>query len=92
GCLLLLLVFFVFIARCLKITYGSSNPFGAILSFGITVMLLWHIVVNMGMALGLMPVVGVTLPFISYGGSSIVITLTSIGILLNISMRRFLFD
>ncbi|MFH2047342.1 MAG: rod shape-determining protein RodA [Pseudomonadota bacterium] len=92
GCLLLLLVFFMFIARCLKIIYGSRNHFGAILSFGITAMLLWHIVVNMGMALGLLPVVGVTLPFISYGGSSIVITLISIGILLNISMRRFLFN
>ncbi|MBU3949138.1 MAG: rod shape-determining protein RodA [Proteobacteria bacterium] len=92
GCLILLLVFFMFIARCLKISYGSRNPFGAILSFGITAMILWHIVVNMGMAMGLMPVVGVTLPFISYGGSSIIIILTSIGIMLNISMRRFLFD
>lgn len=92
GCLFLLLVFFMFITRCLKIIYGSRNHFGAILSFGITAMLLWHIVVNMGMALGLLPVVGVTLPFISYGGSSVVITLISIGILLNISMRRFLFN
>ncbi len=92
GSFLLLLVFFMFITRCLKITYGSKNYFGAILSFGITSMLLWHIVVNMGMVMGLMPVVGVTLPFISYGGSSIIVTLTGIGILLNISMRRFLFN
>lgn len=92
GCFFLLLVFFIFITRCLKITYGSRNHFGAVLSFGITSMLIWQIVVNMGMAMGLMPVVGVTLPFISYGGSSVIITLTSIGILLNVSMRKFLFN
>jgi rod shape determining protein RodA len=55
-------------------------------------MLSWQVVVNTGMAMGLMPVVGVTLPFISYGGSSIITTLASIGILLNISMRRFMFE
>ncbi|MGB5157390.1 rod shape-determining protein RodA [Desulfobacterium sp. N47] len=92
GCLFLLFIFFMFIARCLKISYGSRNNFGAILSFGITALFMCHIVVNMGMAMGLVPVVGVTLPFISYGGSSIIVILVSIGILLNISMRRFLFN
>ncbi|MBU1932151.1 FtsW/RodA/SpoVE family cell cycle protein, partial [Patescibacteria group bacterium] len=68
------------------------EPFGTILSVGITAMIFWQIIINIGMVMGLLPVVGVTLPFISYGGSSIVATMISIGILLNISMRRFLFE
>ncbi|MFO7665208.1 MAG: rod shape-determining protein RodA [Desulfobacterales bacterium] len=92
GSLVLLLLFFMLVIWGLKITYGCRDTFGTILSFGITAMLSLEVIVNIGMAMGLMPVVGVTLPFISYGGSSIVATMISIGILLNISMRRFLFE
>jgi len=92
GSLVLILVFFMLITWSLKITHGCRDPFGTILSFGISAMLSWQVIVNTGMAMGLMPVVGVTLPFVSYGGSSIIITLASIGILLNISMRRFMFE
>jgi len=92
GSLVLLLLFLMLVVWGFKITYGCRDTFGTILSFGITAMLSWEVFVNIGMAMGLMPVVGVTLPFISYGGSSIVVTMISIGILLNISMRRFLFE
>ena len=92
GSLVLILVFFMLITWSLKITHGCRDPFGTILSFGISAMLSWQVIVNTGMAMGLMPVVGVTLPFISYGGSSIITTLAGIGILLNISMRRYMFE
>jgi rod shape determining protein RodA len=90
GSFILLLLFFMLIVWGLKITYGCRDTFGTILSFGITAMLSWEVIVNLGMTMGLMPVVGVTLPFVSYGGSSVVANMVSIGILLNISMRKFL--
>jgi len=68
------------------------DPFGVILSFGITAMIFWQVFINMGMVMGLMPVVGVPLPFISYGGSSVVTNMISVGLLMNISMRRFMFE
>jgi rod shape determining protein RodA len=54
-------------------------------------MLFWHVVINIGMTSGLLPVVGVPLPFLSYGGSFLVTSLISVGILINIGMRRFIF-
>jgi len=75
----------------LSIAIRSKEPFGTVLAVGITSMLFWQAVINVGMALGLLPVVGVPLPLISYGGSSLLVTLIGIGILMNISMRRFMF-
>ncbi|RLB06053.1 MAG: rod shape-determining protein RodA, partial [Deltaproteobacteria bacterium] len=59
---------------------------------GITAMIFWQATINIGMVLGLLPVVGITLPLISYGGSSMLTTLISVGILLNISMRKYMFQ
>jgi rod shape determining protein RodA len=53
-------------------------------------MIFWQVSINIAMTMGLMPIVGVTLPFISYGGSSVITTMICVGLLLNISMRRFL--
>lgn len=57
-----------------------------------TAMIFWQVVINIGMVMGLMPVVGVTLPFISYGGSSIITVMIGIGLLMNVSMRRYMFE
>ena len=92
GTGVLLLMFLLLIIWGLNIALKCRDPFGTILAVGITSMLFWQVVINAGMVMGLMPVVGVTLPFISYGGSSIITTCICIGILLNISMRRFLID
>jgi rod shape determining protein RodA len=59
---------------------------------GVTAMIFWQVFINIGMVMGLMPVVGVPLPFVSYGGSSILTIMVCVGILLNVSMRRFLFE
>jgi rod shape determining protein RodA len=56
---------------------------------GISGMLFWHVFINMGMVMGIVPVVGVTLPLMSYGGSSIVAVMIGIGLLNNVGMRRF---
>jgi rod shape determining protein RodA len=59
------------------------------MAVGITSMIFWQVIINIGMTMGLMPVVGVPLPFISYGGSSVLTTAIGIGLLMNVSMRRF---
>jgi rod shape determining protein RodA len=82
-CFLLLIVYGLTIAqRC-------RDPFGTILCVGITALIFWQVFINVGMVMGLLPIVGVPLPFVSYGGSSVVTTLIGIGLLLNVSMRRF---
>jgi len=92
GSVLILLLFLSFIAWGLNIAFRSKNPFGAIMAVGITSMIFWQVFINIGMVMGLMPVVGVPLPFVSYGGSSVLTTMLGTGILMNVSMRRFLFD
>ena len=92
GGLILLVLFLVLILWGLNVAAESRDPFGIILAVGITIMIFWQVVINIGMVMGLMPVVGVPLPFISYGGSSILSMMINIGILINVRMRRFLAD
>lgn len=91
GSALFIIIYLFIVAWGLNIAMRSKEPFGTILAVGITSMMFWQALINIAMALGLLPVVGVTLPLVSYGGSSLVSTLLGIGILLNISMRRFMF-
>jgi len=92
GAILLLLAFLLLIIWGLQIAQRSRDAFGKILAVGVTAMIAWQVFINIGMVMGLMPVVGVTLPFISYGGSSILSMMLGVGLLLNVSMRRFLFE
>lgn len=92
GSLLVLCLFFLLIIWGLKIAQYSRDPFGTILAVGVTAMVAWHVFINIGMVMGLMPVVGVTLPFISYGGSSVITMMIGAGLLINVSMRRFMFE
>jgi len=91
GSFIVVGLYFLLILWGLRIAVQSKDRFGAIVSFGVVAMLFWHIFINIGMVLGMMPVVGIPLPFLSYGGSFILSTLIGIGLLLNVSMRRFLF-
>jgi rod shape determining protein RodA len=61
-----------------------------LISFGITMLIFWEVFINVGMVLGILPVVGIPMPFFSYGGSSMIVLMTAMGFLLNISMRRFI--
>ncbi len=89
GCSILLILYFILLFWGLNIAYNCRNMFGSILAFGITAMIFCQIFINIGMVMGLMPVVGVPLPLVSYGGSSVITNMVGFGILLNISMRRY---
>lgn len=73
----------------LDIAAKARDAFGCLLAVGLTSILLFHVVVNVGMVTGLLPVVGVPLPLFSYGGSSVMTTYAAVGILLSIRMHRF---
>jgi rod shape determining protein RodA len=66
----------------------SKDRFGAALSIGIGAMIFWQAIINLGMVVGLLPVVGVPLPLFSSGGSSVMTMLMGVGLLMNVSMRR----
>jgi rod shape determining protein RodA len=91
GCLVLLILYLLVILWGIYIARRASDRFGMFLALGVVAMLFWHIVVNLGMVIGLLPVVGVPLPLFSYGGTSMVTTMIGVGLLLNVSMRRFMF-
>ncbi len=90
GCIILVAMFLILILWCLKIALHSRDLLGMLLSFGITMLVFWEVFINIGMVLGMLPVVGIPLPFLSYGGSSMVVLMTAMGLLLNVSMRRFI--
>jgi rod shape determining protein RodA len=91
GSLIVLALYFSLIFWGLRIAVQSKDRFGAVVSFGVVAMLFWHVFINMGMVLGVMPVVGIPLPLLSYGGSFFLSSLIGVGLLLNVSMRRYLF-
>ena len=85
GILIVSSLFIFIIYRCIIISLSSNHKFSKYLSFGITFQLTFQILLNLGVVSGVLPVTGVTLPFLSYGGSSLIITMLSMGIMLNIS-------
>lgn len=91
GVLLLIVFYFSLIMWSLNIARRCNDRFGSLLAVGVTAMLFWHTVINIGMVIGIFPVVGVPLPFYSYGGTSMITSMVGIGILQSISMRRFMF-
>ncbi len=75
----------------LRVARNSKDSFGAMLAVGMVGMIFWPLVLNIGMVLGLAPVIGVPLPLFSYGGSALVTSLVGLGLLMNVSMRRYVF-
>lgn len=92
GTVILLLIYLFLILWGLNIAKVSKDKFGSILSVGIVALIFWQVVINIGMVAGLLPVVGIPLLLFSYGGSSLVTTMAAMGLLMNISMRRFMFQ
>jgi rod shape determining protein RodA len=88
GAVALLLLYFVLIARGLKTADRADDTFGALLAIGLVTMIATQAFMNLGMTLGIMPITGVPLPLMSYGGSSLFATFISIGLLLNIRLKR----
>src|SRR5688572_22419421 len=89
GCAVLLLAYLVLILWILKIAGEARDRFGATVCVGVAAMIFWHVIINIGMVSGTLPVVGVTLPLISYGGSSVLTTAAALGLVMNVSVRRF---
>lgn len=91
GCIILLSLFSLFLYQIFLTAQDAKDRFGSFLAAGVFFYFFWQILINMGMVLGLMPVVGIPLPFISYGGSAMVVNLCLVGVVMNVSMRRYVF-
>lgn len=89
GCLTVLALFTLLFMTGLAVARKARDPFGSLAAFGCTAMLFWHVTINVGMVTGLVPVVGVPLSFLSYGGSSILTSFMAVAVMVNVSMRRF---
>jgi rod shape determining protein RodA len=89
GGIILLMLFGFIIFRCIQTAFEAKDKFGALLASGITTIFFFHILVNIGMAIGIMPVTGLPLCFVSYGGSNLLMSMICIGIMLNIRARKF---
>lgn len=88
GCAFILLLYAIIIWRGVAIAMDADDDFGTLLAVGVTSMFMFHIMVNVGMTVGIMPVTGVPLPFLSYGVSSLTTNLLLVAILLNVKARK----
>ena len=91
GSTLVLAAYLVFIYRLLRVVGRGRDLFSVLVCFGVAAQIFLHTAVNIGMVVGLLPVVGIPLPLFSYGGSSMISTMFSVGLVLGVSMRRLLF-
>jgi len=91
GSCVVLLLYLTLMLWGLRVARSSKDTFGAMLAVGLVGAVFWPVVLNIGMVLGLAPVIGVPLPLFSYGGSALVTSLVGIGLLMNVSMRRYVF-
>ncbi|TVQ78603.1 MAG: rod shape-determining protein RodA [Bradymonadales bacterium] len=91
GALVVLALFTLMVFLGVDIARKSRDKFGSVLAVGCLSLIVWHVIVNIGMEIGVLPVVGVTLPFFSYGGSNLVTNMLAVGVLLSVSYRRHIF-
>ena len=91
ACLGLLLLYGLIFFFSLEVAFQARDRFGAFLAVGVASMIFWQVFENIGMVIGLLPVTGITLPLMSYGGSSMVCIMVSLGLITNLAMRRHMF-
>lgn len=89
GCLVLLTCYAFVLLRGFDIAASTREPVGRLVALGVTAMVATQVLVNLGMVTGLLPVVGIPLPFMSYGGSSMLVSMMALGLLLSVRMRQF---
>ena len=89
GAFFLLAIYALFLYRSIMIIHDAKDLFGSLLATGIVGMFLFHIIVNIGMTIGIMPITGIPLPFMSYGGSYLLTSIVATSILCNIEIRRY---
>ena len=90
GSVVVMILYLTLIVWGLKIARQSRDYLGTLIAFGVTMLLFWEVVINVGMVVGFFPVVGIPLPFMSYGGSSMVVMMMGVGLLMSVSTRRFI--
>jgi rod shape determining protein RodA len=90
GTMVLIALFMIVILWGLKIASQAKDLLGTTIAFGITALISWEFFINIGMVLGILPVVGIPLPFFSYGGSAMFSMMLAVGLLMNVSARRFI--
>lgn len=88
GALVLLGLFLIILSRGIGIALGARDLTGTLLAMGVVSMFAFHVFVNVGMTAGIMPVTGIPLPFFSYGGSNMIMSMMALGLLLNVHVRR----
>ncbi|MEW6381070.1 MAG: rod shape-determining protein RodA [bacterium] len=89
GCIVVIGLFLFLILKGIDCALHAKDQLGTIMAMGVISMFAFHVITNVGMVVGLMPVTGIPLPFLSYGGTSLVTNMAAVGLLLNIRMRRF---
>jgi len=88
GCIAVIVLFLLLVLRMLQLSMNTYDKFARLVIIGICVMMFFHIVYNIGMTVGVMPVMGIPLPFLSYGGSNLIANMAGIGLVLNITLRK----
>lgn len=91
GSLLTLGLFLVLLLMAVRIASQARDKFGALLVIGVTSYIFWHMFINIGMVIGILPIVGVPLPLLSYGGTGTISTMAGLGIISSVAYRRYLF-
>ncbi|GAB6182912.1 rod shape-determining protein RodA [Thermodesulfovibrio hydrogeniphilus] len=89
GCIVLLSLYFILFTRCFKTSLIAKDNFGKLISIGFTSIFILYFFINIGMTTGIMPVVGIPLPFMSYGGTTLLANFIGIAFIINVRMRRF---
>lgn len=88
GAVILLALYGFIIYRMLLLSYYTEDPFGRLIINGVMAMMLFHVFENVGMCIGVMPITGIPLPFISYGGTNLVANMAGIGLVLNVTRYK----
>jgi rod shape determining protein RodA len=91
GCMILLLLYLIFLMNGLQVAFQSHDKFALLLVVGLLSVYFWHVFVNMGMVMGILPIVGVPLPFLSYGGSALITATLGVAIITNVANKKFMF-
>jgi len=76
------------VGSAMRAVFSAQDRFGLLLSVGLVTMLAFHMIVNIGMTIGIMPVTGIPLPFMSYGGSALITNFLAVGILINVALQK----
>ncbi|MCP4338271.1 MAG: FtsW/RodA/SpoVE family cell cycle protein, partial [Desulfobulbaceae bacterium] len=89
GSVIFIGTYFLLLLWGLYVAMYAKDRFGVLLAFGVVMLIFWQAVINLFMIMGFLPVVGIPLPLVSYGGSSLLTTMLGLGLLMNVRMRRF---